>query len=95
MWEFPKIGEPNIVPLNSRILIIRTPQIRYPPIFGNPHVKEPSTVASRRTKFNRGAITLPHEAKPFLGSSRVTLKLYRVLGLGWYFRGTVMVASRL
>ena len=30
MWEFPKIGDPNIVPLNSRILTIRTPQIRYP-----------------------------------------------------------------
>ena len=29
--EFPKIGDPNIVPtLNSRILIIRTPKIRYP-----------------------------------------------------------------
>ena len=26
MWEFPTIGDPN----NSRILIIRTPKIRYP-----------------------------------------------------------------
>ena len=26
IWEFPKIGDPNIVPQNSRILIIRTPQ---------------------------------------------------------------------
>ena len=29
-WEFPKIGDPNLVPYNSRILIIRTPKIRYP-----------------------------------------------------------------
>ena len=26
IWEFPKIGDPSIVPQNSRILIIRTPQ---------------------------------------------------------------------
>ena len=25
-WEFPKIGDPNRVPLNSRILTIRTPK---------------------------------------------------------------------
>ena len=25
-WEFPKIGDPNIVTVNSRILIIRTPK---------------------------------------------------------------------
>ena len=32
MWEFPKIGDPKIVPRNCRILIIRTPKKfgRYP-----------------------------------------------------------------
>ena len=29
-WEFPKIGDPNYITLNSRILIIRTPKERYP-----------------------------------------------------------------
>ena len=37
MWGFPKIGAPNMVPLNSRILIIRTPN-KVPLIFGNSHV---------------------------------------------------------
>ena len=31
-WEFPKIGYPNIVPKNSRILIIRTPKYRKLPV---------------------------------------------------------------
>ena len=26
IWGFPKIGDPNIAPLHSRILIIRTPK---------------------------------------------------------------------
>ena len=38
IWEFPKIGDPNIVPLNSRIPVIRT-QNKVPPIFGNPHIR--------------------------------------------------------
>ena len=25
-WGFPKIGDPNLVPLNTRILMIRTPK---------------------------------------------------------------------
>ena len=32
------MGDPNIVPLSSRILIIRTPEMRYPLIFGNSHM---------------------------------------------------------
>ena len=34
LCEFPKIGDPNIIPKNSRSLIVRTPKIRYP-YFGN------------------------------------------------------------
>ena len=34
IWGFAKIGDPNIVPLNSRILIVRIPKIRYHLIFG-------------------------------------------------------------
>ena len=34
IWGFPKIGDPNIVPLIGRILITRTPN-RVPLTFGN------------------------------------------------------------
>ena len=36
IWEFPKIGDPNIVPLNSRILTIRTPKQGTPLISKTP-----------------------------------------------------------
>ena len=41
IWEFPKIGDPNIVPVNGRILIIRTPKINVPENFGNPQILNP------------------------------------------------------
>ena len=67
MWEFPKIGDPNIVPLNSRILTIRTPPNKVPPIFGNPHVEAQSrglpTSASRASYLNPTASILKSVVK--------------------------------
>ena len=48
IWELPKIGDPKRNTLHSRILIIRTPEIRYPPIVGN-SLKSKSTRPLRRS----------------------------------------------
>ena len=43
---FPKIGVPNIVPQNSRILIIRTPVVRYPLLSEAPMCRLARSLAS-------------------------------------------------